>query len=160
MTTIKKGQYVQVHYTGTLDDGTQFDSSEGRQPLEFQAGSGQVIPGFEEAVCSMAVNDERQVTIPAAQAYGEVRDDLQRDFPVSMLGEDTVEVGQTVWFRSPNGPIQGKVVALNPENFTVDFNHPLAGQDLHFRLKLVGVTDEPTQRQMGCSCSGGSCDTC
>jgi peptidylprolyl isomerase len=160
MTTVKQGQYVQVHYTGTLDDGTQFDSSEGRQPLEFQTGKGQVIPGFEDAICKMQLNDERQITIPAEQAYGEVRNDLKRDFPVSILGDDKVEVGQALWFRSPSGPIQGQVLALGPETFTVDFNHPLAGKTLHFRLKLVGVTDEPTQQAMGCSCSGGSCDTC
>jgi peptidylprolyl isomerase len=160
MTTVKKGQYVQVHYTGTLDDGTLFDSSEGRPPLEFQTGRNQVIPGFEEAVMSMALNDERSVTIPAEQAYGEIREDLVRDFPIGMLGGETVEVGQPLWFRSPNGPIQGKVTALDAEKFTVDFNHPLAGQTLHFKLKLVGITDEPTQQPMGCSCSSGSCDTC
>lgn len=86
MTTVKKGQYVQVHYIGTLDDGTLFDSSEGRPPLEFQTGRNQVIPGFEEAVMSMSLNDERTVTIPAEQAYGEIRDDLVRDFPIGMLG--------------------------------------------------------------------------
>ena len=164
MSQVKKGQFVQVHYTGRLEDGTIFDSSEGRQPLEFQAGSGQVIPGFDSAVLDMAVDDEKKINIPADEAYGQPRDDLKRDFPVSMLGEQQVAEGQNLWFNTPQGPIQGKVLDLGEENFTVDFNHPLAGKDLEFDIKLVGVSDAPTQQQTGCACSApsgsGGCTTC
>lgn len=164
MSQVKKGQFVQVHYTGRLEDGTIFDSSEGRQPLEFQAGSGQVIPGFDNAVMGMAVNDEKKLNIPADEAYGQVRDDLKRVFPASMLEGQEVEEGQNLWFNTPNGPIQGRVLDVNAENFTVDFNHPLAGKNLEFDIKLVGITDSPTQARGGCACSGssgsGGCSTC
>ena len=162
--SVKKGQFVQVHYTGRLEDGTIFDSSEGRQPLEFQAGSGQVIPGFDNAVLDMAVDDEKKINIPADEAYGQLREDLKRDFPVSMLGDQQVTEGQNLWFNTPQGPIQGKVLDLGDENFTVDFNHPLAGKDLEFDIKLVGVSDQPTQQKGGCACSApagsGGCSTC
>jgi peptidylprolyl isomerase len=167
MSEVKKGQFVQVHYKGKLEDGTIFDSSEGRQPLEFQAGGGQVIPGFENAVLGMTVNDEKKINLPADEAYGQTREDLKRDFPASMLGDQEVAPGQNLWFNTPNGPVQGKVLEVNPEKFTVDFNHPLAGQNLEFDIKVVGVSDQPTQKQehQGCACSspgesGGGCSTC
>jgi peptidylprolyl isomerase len=163
MSQVKKGQFVQVHYTGRLEDGTIFDSSEGRQPLEFQAGSGQVIPGFDDAVFDMAVNDEKKINLSADEAYGPPREDLKREFPTSMLGDQEVAPGQSLWFNTPKGPIQGKVLDLHAENFTVDFNHPLAGKNLEFDIKLVGISDKPTQ-QMGCACSTPSgssgCSTC
>ncbi len=161
MEKIQEGQYAQVHYTGKLADGTVFDSSEGRQPLEFQVGSGQVIPGFDQAVQGMGVNEEKNFTLKSEEAYGPVRDDLKKDFPKDMLGEKEVDVGQELWFKTPQGPVPGRVLALETETFTVDFNHPLAGRDLEFSVKLVGITDAPTQApQGGCSCStpgGGTC---
>lgn len=161
MSKVQKGKFVQVHYTGKLVDGTMFDSSEGRQPLEFQIGSGQIIPGFEQAVMDMGIDEEKDFTIEAAEAYGPVRDDLKKEFPLDMLGEEKVTVGQELWFKSPQGPIPGKILTMEAENFTVDFNHPLAGKDLQFSIKLVGVSDAPTQVQAGCSCSssggGGTC---
>ncbi len=160
---IQQGNKVKAHYEGTLEDGTIFDSSEGRQPLEFQAGSGQVIPGFENAVLGMAVNDEKKINLPADEAYGPPREDLKREFPSSMLGDQEVAAGQNLWFNTPQGPIQGKVLDVNPENFTVDFNHPLAGKNLEFDIKLVSISDQPTQ-QSGCACSApsgsGGCSTC
>jgi peptidylprolyl isomerase len=163
MSQVQKGKFVQVHYTGKLEDGTVFDSSEGRQPLEFQAGSGKVIPGIDNAVLEMNIDEEKQVNIPADEAYGQRRDDLTREFPVSMLGDQKVAEGQNLWFNTPQGPIQGMVMEMGDENFTVDFNHPLAGKNLQFDLKLVGVSDNPTQ-QSGCACSGpsqgGGCSTC
>jgi peptidylprolyl isomerase len=161
MDKVQTGKFVQVHYTGKLDDGTIFDSSEGRQPLEFQIGGDQVIPGFDQAINGMAVDEEKKFLLKSAEAYGPVRDDLKKDFPRDMLGEKEVEVGQELWFKSPQGPVPGKILAVESENFTVDFNHPLAGQDLEFSVKLVGISDAPTQTQAGCSCSsqggGGSC---
>jgi peptidylprolyl isomerase len=161
MTQVKKGQFVQVHYTGRLDDGTIFDSSEGRQPLEFQARSGQVIPGFDNAVLGMAVDDEKTFNLSVDEAYGEERDDLKRDFPASMLEGQEVKEGQNLWFNTPNGPIQGKVLGVAAENFTVDFNHPLAGKNLEFNIKVVGISDQPLQKS-GCACSSseGGCSTC
>jgi peptidylprolyl isomerase len=152
MAKAENGQFVQVHYTGTLEDGTIFDSSEGRQPLEFQVGSGSVIPGFENAVLEMDINGSKKIALSSEEAYGPIRDDLRREFPLSILNGDTVEAGNKLWFNSPMGPIQGTVLVVDAQNFGVDFNHPLAGKNLQFQLQLVGISDEPTQQQ-GCSCS-------
>jgi len=153
MEKIQLGQFAQVHYTGRLTDGTVFDTSEGRQPLEFKLGDGQVIPGFEQAVQGMALNEEKKFLLPVQEAYGPVREDLKRDFPRDMLGGKEVTVGQELMFRSPQGPVPGKVSALAADTFTVDFNHPLAGKDLEFSVKLVGISNSPTQTQASCSCS-------
>jgi len=155
MPEIKDGKYVQVHYVGTLDDGTVFDDSRERQPLEFQLGNRSVIPGFEQAVKGMALNEEKSISLSPDDAYGNRQESLIREFPTTMLGEDKVESGQNVWFDSPQGPVPGKVLALEADNFTVDFNHPLAGEKLNFQLTLVGVTDQPTQAG-GCACGCGS----
>jgi peptidylprolyl isomerase len=155
MSEIKDGKFVQVHYIGSLDDGSVFDDSRERQPLEFQIGNRSVIPGFEQAVRDMAINEEKNISLTPETGYGERQDNLIREFPVTMLGEDKVEIGQDVWFDSPHGPVPGKVLGLMGENFTVDFNHPLAGKNLNFQLTLVGVTDQPTQ-PVGCGCGCGS----
>jgi peptidylprolyl isomerase len=159
MEKAQTGQFAQVHYTGKLVDGTVFDSSEGRQPLEFQVGGGQVIPGFDQAVQGMEVDEEKKFTLTSDEAYGPVREDLKKDFPRDMLGGQEVTEGQELWFKSPQGPVPGKIMTLNPETFTVDFNHPLAGKDLEFSIKLVGVSNAPTQVQAGCSCSAPGGDS-
>ncbi len=156
MSKVKAGQFVQVHYTGSLEDGSVFDSSEGRTPLEFQAGAGRVISGFDQAVIGMAVDEEKQVSLNKDEAYGDPREDLVREFPTSMLQGEEVKLGQEIWFNSPHGPVSGKVVALEADKFSVDFNHPLAGKDLKFSIRVVGISDTPTQPS-GCSCSSGSC---
>lgn len=155
MSEMKDGMYVQVHYVGCLDDGTVFDDSRDRQPLEFQIGNRGVIPGFEKAIIGMSLNEEKKINLAPVDAYGERQDNLVREFPTTMLGEDKVEAGQDVWFESPHGPVPGKVLSLAAENFTVDFNHPLAGKNLNFQLTLVGVTDQPTQ-PVSCGCGCGS----
>jgi peptidylprolyl isomerase len=156
MSEVKDGMYVQVHYVGSLDDGTIFDDSRERQPLEFQIGNRSVIPGFEQAVKVMGLNEEKKISLSPETGYGERQDNLIREFPTTMLGEDKVEVGQDVWFDSPHGPVPGKVLDLAGENFKVDFNHPLAGKNLNFQLTLVGVTDQPTQPVSSCGCGCGS----
>ena len=161
MTKIQNGQYAQVHYTGKLADGTIFDSSEGRQPLEFKVGSGQVIPGFDQAIEGMKVNEEKEFLLKSEEAYGPMRDDMKKEFPRDMLGDKEVEVGKELWFKTPQGPVPGKILAIETDTFTVDFNHPLAGRDLEFSVKLVGISDAPTQAQGGCSCSStGGQGTC
>jgi peptidylprolyl isomerase len=156
MEKINSGQFAQVHYTGKLVDGTVFDSSEGRQPLEFQVGGGQVIPGFDQAVQGMKINEEKKFLLSSDEAYGPVREDLKRDFPRDMLGGQEVTEGQELWFKSPQGPVPGKILTMKPDTFTVDFNHPLAGKDLEFSIKLVGISNAPTQAQGGCACSCSS----
>lgn len=158
MAKVKNGDFVQLHYTGSLEDGTVFDTSLDREPLEFQVGGGGIIAGFNDAVINMEVDTEKDVTLAPDQAYGDLRDDLKREFPNSMLGDHQVEVGQELKFASPQGPLTGKVLAVEPDKFVVDFNHPLAGKTLLFKIKLVGITDRPTQ-QSACSCSSSSCDS-
>lgn len=162
MRKVKNGDFVQLHYTGTLEDGTVFDSSEGRSPLEFQVGGGGIIQGFNDAVVDMGLNEEKKVVLAPDQAYGPPREDLKREFPASMLEGHQIEEGQQLRFSSPHGPISGTVMNIQPDKFLVDFNHPLAGQTLEFMIKIVGISDTATQAGCACtpsSCSSG-CDSC
>lgn len=159
MRKVKNGDFVQLHYTGTLEDDTVFDSSDGRGPLEFQVGGGGIIAGFNDAVMDMAVNEEKKVVLTPDKAYGQPRDDLQREFPKTMLGDMKIEVGQDLRFSSPHGPISGKVVAIEGDNFMADFNHPLAGKTLAFQIKVAGISDTPTQASCSCGCSPDDCGT-
>lgn len=160
MRRVKNGDFVQLHYTGSLDGDTVFDSSEGRDPLEFQVGGGGIITGFNDAVLDMVVNEEKKVILTPGEAYGPPREDLKREFPNTMLGDNMqLEVGQDLRFSNPHGPITGKVVALEADKFLVDFNHPLAGQTLTFQIKVVGISDTPTQASCSCGCSPDDCGT-
>ncbi|WP_141056569.1 FKBP-type peptidyl-prolyl cis-trans isomerase [Tepidiphilus succinatimandens] len=137
----KAGDTVQVHYTGKLDDGSVFDSSAGRDPLEFTVGSGQVIPGFEQAVEGMAVGQTKTVTIPAAEAYGDRVAEAVLQVPREQLPPDLEpEVGQQLVMQSRDGrQIPIVVVEVTEDSITIDANHPLAGRDLTFEIELVSV---------------------
>ncbi len=138
--TPKSGDTVRVHYRGTLSDGTEFDSSAGRDPLEFEVGAGQVIPGFDEAVAGLEVGQSTTVTIAACDAYGERVDEAVQDFPREAFGEDVPEVGWTVELQAPDGSrMAATIVGVGDEVVTLDFNHPLAGEELTFEIELVGV---------------------
>lgn len=141
MTQAKSGDTVRIHYTGTLEDGTQFDSSEDRDPLEFALGGGQVIPGFDSAVDGMTVGESKSVTIPAEQAYGERHEQLVQEVPKSALPEDMKpEVGMQLQSQSPDGQVMNLVVTeVEEATITVDANHPLAGQALTFAIELVEI---------------------
>ncbi|QYO77197.1 FKBP-type peptidyl-prolyl cis-trans isomerase [Devosia salina] len=141
MTTAATGDTVRIHYSGRLTDGTQFDSSEGRAPLEFTLGQGQVIKGLEQHVDGMETGTKSTVTIPAEAAYGPRRDDA-----VQQLDRDKVpagidlQVGTQLQARTADGgmlPIT--VVGVDEQSVTVDANHPLAGKDLVFDVELVEV---------------------
>ena len=141
MTQAKSGDTVRIHYTGTLDDGTQFDSSAGRDPLEFALGAGQVIPGFDNAVDGMAVGDSKTVTIPVEEAYGERHEQLVQQVSRDAL-PDEIEpaVGMQLQSQSPEGQVMMLVVTeVGNESITVDANHPLAGQALTFDIELVEI---------------------
>jgi FKBP-type peptidyl-prolyl cis-trans isomerase 2 len=134
------GDTVQVHYTGKLEDGSVFDSSRGRDPLEFTLGSGHVIEGFDSAVAGMAPGEEKTVTIPADNAYGGRRDELVFEVERSQL-PDTIEpeVGQQLQM-SQNGQVAIVTIAdVTADGVKLDANHPLAGRDLTFELELVEV---------------------
>lgn len=141
MTQPKQGDKVQVHYTGTLTDGTQFDTSAGAEPLEFTLGEGQLIPGFEQAVADMKLGETRTVTIVADEAYGPRYDELLEDVPREMMPKDLeLTEGLELQGSSPDGhPMRYTVVAFTDETVTLDGNHPLAGQDLVFELELVTI---------------------
>jgi peptidylprolyl isomerase len=135
----KNGSMVKVHYTGTLSDGSVFDSSLEREPLQFKLGNGQVIPGFEQAVLSMNVGETKTVTIPADQAYGQRRDELVLVVEKEKLPADlNPKTGDKLQMRQPNGsPVIVVVTDINEKTITLDANHALAGKDLTFELTLV-----------------------
>lgn len=142
MEAAKTGDVVRVHYTGKLGDGRVFDSSEGRDPIEFTLGSGQVIPGFEQAVSGMAPGDERSITIPADRAYGERKDELTLVVDRAELpNEIEPEVGQQLQLSQEGQSFVVTITDVSSEDITLDANHPLAGEDLTFELQLVGIAD-------------------
>ncbi|MEM8814596.1 MAG: peptidylprolyl isomerase [Pseudomonadota bacterium] len=141
MSQAQSGETVRIHYTGTLTDGTQFDSSAGRDPLEFVLGSGQVIPGFDKAVTGMSVGDSKTVTIEAGDAYGDRHAELVQQVARSVIpAELEPEVGMQLQGQSESGEVQHFVITeVSEENITLDGNHPLAGQALTFAIELVGI---------------------
>lgn len=140
--TVKKGNKVKVHYTGTFDDGTVFDDSQKHgQPLEFEVGSGQVIKGFDDAVAGMKKGQERDITLRPTEAYGEVKDELKKKVPRAQLPQDQEpKVGMILAVGLPNGmQLPARIVDVTKDTVTIDLNHPLAGKTLHFKLKLLEV---------------------
>jgi len=139
MTEVRKGDNVKVHYTGRLDDGTVFDSSEGKGPLEFTVGSGQVIQGFDEAVAGMKVGDSKTVRIPVEKAYGERNNEMIMRAPIEQVPPDlNPEVGMRLEMGGLNGELLRVVVTeITDTHITLDANPPLAGKDLTFELNVV-----------------------
>ena len=161
MQKVENGLFVSVDYTGSLDSGEVFDSSEGRQPLEVQMGSGSVIPGFEAALMGMALNERKTVTLSPDEAYGHRDERHMHDFPRAEVPAGmTPEVGQTLMLSTPQGQqIPAKVYSVDDEKVVFDLNHPLAGERLTFEIKVVGISDAATQQHAGCNSGGcGSCD--
>jgi len=150
---VKSGDRVTVHYTGKLSDGTLFDSSEGRAPLTFTAGTGQVIPGFEKAVEGMKVKDKKNFTIPSHEAYGPVIKELVLEIPRERLPpKPDPQVGMQLIMRGPQGQqIPARIVKVEEKKVTIDMNHPLAGKDLNFDIEIVGINMEGTEEEE-CSC--------
>lgn len=139
----KAGDTVRIHYTGTLDDGSQFDSSAGRDPLEFELGSGQVIPGFDQAVDGMSVGENKAVTISPDEAYGQRHEQLIQVVPRSALPEEIEpSVGMQLQGQSPDGDVNAFLVTdVSDDTITVDANHPLAGLSLKFDIELVEIVE-------------------
>ncbi len=141
MSTAKTGDTVRVHYTGSFDDGTIFDSSVGGTPLEFTVGSGQVIPGFDVMVTGMATGDRKTQRIPASEAYGERMDGLVFTVSKSQMPDHLVpEVGQMLSISHPSGEtIPVTITGVSETELTLDANHELAGRDLTFEIELVEI---------------------
>lgn len=141
MSKAKDGDTVKVHYTGTLENGEVFDTSQEREPLEFQVGQGQLIPGFEKAVIGMSEGDSTKIDIPSDEAYGEVREDLVINVPKDQLPDDVEpKIGMQLQVNQQNGqPIPVRITEVKDEELVLDANHPLAGKDLTFEIELLEV---------------------
>ncbi|MBM9513301.1 peptidylprolyl isomerase [Desulfogranum marinum] len=142
MTQAKSGDNVTIHYTGKLADGTIFDSSEGREPLPFIIGKGQVIEGFEEAVIGMKLGEAKTVTIPSEKAYGPRNEQMIINVPIDQVPPDiTPEVGmQLELMNEANQPVIVRITQITEEHVSLDANPPLAGKDLTFDIELVTIS--------------------
>jgi peptidylprolyl isomerase len=143
---VENGHNVQVHYKGTLSDGTEFDSSHRRgQPLGFRVGSRRMIPGFSEAVLGMATGETKSVTLPMEKAYGPRDPEALQTVPRQAFNDDfEFEVGGMIQGNGPRGPFLAKITEIKDTSILLDLNHPLAGEELNFEIELVSIEeDEP-----------------
>ena len=160
MEKVEIGLFVSVDYTGTLQNGEVFDSSQGSQPLEVQIGGGQLIEGFERELMGMSLNDKKKFTLDPEDAYGQRDDSLTRDFArKDFPPEMEPQVGMTIALQTPEGrQMPAQITHLDEEKLSVDLNHPLAGESLTFEIEVVGISKTQTQSHSGCGCgSGCSC---
>ncbi|MCH2448630.1 MAG: peptidylprolyl isomerase [Gracilimonas sp.] len=143
MSKVKDGDTVKVHYTGKLEDGSVFDSSVERDPLEITLGEGKLIPGFEKAVVGLEVGDKTTASIESTDAYGDRREDLELSIERNQLPEDIEpQVGMQLQLNQPNGqPVPVQITKVEDENIMIDANHPLAGKDLTFDIELVDIVN-------------------
>ena len=142
MLQVENGNTVSVHYRGTLNDGTEFDSSHSRgEPLSFQVGSGQMINGFDAALPGMAVGETKSITLTPDQAYGESNPEAITDVPKESFPPDfNFQVDSMVQGQNEQGqPLVGTINEVKDEAVTIDFNHPMAGKDLNFEIELVSI---------------------
>ena len=141
MTQVKPGDTVRIHYTGTLSDGATFDSSQGRDPLEFVVGSGQIIAGLDAAIPGMAVGEKKLVEVPADQAYGHSDPNALQAVPRAEIPDDIpLDLGTQLQVQTPQGQVMPvTVVEVTETEVTLDANHPLASRDLTFAIELVEI---------------------
>lgn len=141
--TVQVGNTISVEYTGKLEDGEVFDTSKGKTPLTFKVGAGQLIQGFDQAVVEMAVGDTKTVTITPDEGYGEKRDDLFIDMPLSNIPPDMdLDQGMMVQLQDKQGnPVPATVTDIGEEAVTLDINHPLAGRTLTFDIEIVKIEE-------------------
>ncbi|MEM3587003.1 MAG: peptidylprolyl isomerase [Candidatus Jordarchaeaceae archaeon] len=136
---VKKGNKVRVEYVASLDDGTVFDSSEGKRPLEFEVGSGQVIKAIDQAVIGMEKGEEKEIKVEPKDAFGDRVPELIKKVPRNKLPEEAEE-GMMLRFITPEGvQIPGQIIELTENDATIDFNHPLAGLELNFKIKVTEI---------------------
>ncbi len=141
MTEIKDGDTVRIHYTGTLTDGNVFDSSDGRDPLEFVVGSGQIISGLDAALPGMIVGEKKRVEIPCLEAYGPINPAMRQSIPREGVPDDIpLDLGTQLQMQSSDGQAVGvTIVGVDDATITLDANHPLAGKDLIFEFEIVSI---------------------
>jgi len=146
--TVTDGVVVSMDYTLRLDDGQVVDTSEGREPLAFVQGQNQIIPGLENALYGMAVDDEKAVDVEPQDGYGEINPNAYQDVPPSAFpSEMTLTVGQnlTMQHQSTGQTVQARISKIESGNVRLDLNHPLAGKNLHFQVKIVGLRQATEQ---------------
>ncbi|MBI4439611.1 peptidylprolyl isomerase [Candidatus Woesearchaeota archaeon] len=137
---LKKGSKVKVEYEGSLDDGTVFDSSDRHGPLEFEIGAGKVIGGFDRAVSDMKKGDRKEISLNPSEAYGEPMPQLIAKVPRDQLPKEEIREGMMLMVTLPDGRnMPAKIVQVSDGEATIDFNHPLAGKSLHFKLHLIEI---------------------
>jgi len=138
---VKEGDKIKVEYTGTLEDGTEFDSTakHGGQPLEFEVGSGQLIKGFDNAVMGMEKDEEKEITLQPDEAYGQPNPEMVKKVPRNQLPQDQEpKVGMILALGTPDGKqFPAKITEVTDEEVSIDLNHPLAGKVLTFKIKVV-----------------------
>lgn len=158
MQQVKDGDVVSVHYVGTFDDNTEFDSSTGRDPMIFALGEGEVIDGFEQAILGMAVGETKKVHIPCDMAYGQHDEEMMMLINRSEIPADIpLEVGITLQVNQEDGPYPVIVTAVTDDSVMLDGNHPLAGKNLNFELTLVEIMkNKPAHLMHGDGCDCGS----
>ncbi|MCL4458048.1 MAG: peptidylprolyl isomerase [Nitrospirae bacterium] len=141
MSTVKDGDTIVIHYTGKLEDGTVFDSSEGGNPLEFKVGDGELIPGLEQGVIGMAGGETKVITIPAELGYGPREEERVFEFSKDKIGANIdLEIGQQVqMFRADGMPIMATIIGKSETSYAMDCNHPLAGKTLIFETRLLEI---------------------
>ena len=161
MEKVETGLFVSVDYKGTLQNGEVFDTSHGRQPIEIEMGTGQLIAGFEAALMGMSLNEKKNFTLQPEDAYGHRIEEHVQTFSRSEVPpEMNAQIGQTVALTTPDGKqIPARISELDDEKLTVDLNHPLAGESLTFDIEVVGITEKATQEHGGCGggCHDGGC---
>jgi FKBP-type peptidyl-prolyl cis-trans isomerase 2 len=145
MPQARKGDRVKVTYRGTLDDGSVFDSSEGKDPLEFIIGEGNLIPAFEEAVAGLTRGERTTTRVPAANAYGERNEEMVFEVEKSFLPDNIdPQVGQSLKLKKDDGSaVPVSITAVTDGKVTIDANHPLAGMDLTFEIELMAIAKRP-----------------
>lgn len=139
--TIKQGSKVKFNYKGTLKSGEMFDTSEGRDPLEFEAGKGMIIPGLEKEMMGLKKGDKKKISVEANNAYGMPNTELVKEFPKGPVPEGMkLEAGAVIYLKSPEGqPFPAKIIEVKEETVILDLNHPLSGKDLVFEVEIAEV---------------------
>lgn len=154
---VETGNHVKVWYKGTLEDGSVFDSTEEHgEPLEFDVGRQQMIPGFEKAMMGMKVGEEKKIHLTTDDAYGNRDERLVQKIPLKNFPKGDFKEEQMLMLQTPDGyPIQAVVKKLEKDTITLDMNHPLAGKALNFQIKLLEISEGG--KDTGCGCG---CDSC
>ena len=169
MVEISENKLVKINYKGTLDNGTVFDSSEGKDPLEFIFGVGMIIPGLENGIKGLKKGDKKTIKIESKDAYGDINESAVQEVPKTQFPKEIkLEVGMELAAQGPNGVIPVKVKEIKDDLVVVDFNHPLAGKNLNFDIEVIEVRDatsddfskfmpQQTHEHSDSCCSSGNC---